>query len=305
MISFGKSDTGKVRDINEDFIYVNDEKVGSLPNLYIVSDGMGGHKAGEIASSLAVNSFLDYVKNNTFANDDEILDFLVNAIDYANKMVYEKSISDIKCNGMGATFSVCTFVNNKIYAAHVGDSRIYLINKQIHQLSIDHTYVNEMVRVGKITQRQAKHHPQKNIITRAVGINENSSRLNGLNPQIIKVLSFVILGLCVAVVGLIKTSRVSSINYSVIAKDIEMDAILAVALGGNALGGGKFNMTASIIGAYVIQFLTQTLFKFNVKSTALPAYKAVVVIVLVVISAPVVREWFTATMKKLKTKEAA
>lgn len=74
---------------------------------------------------------------------------------------------------MGATFSVCTFVNNKIYAAHVGDSRIYLINKQIHQLSIDHTYVNEMVRVGKITQRQAKHHPQKNIITRAVGINEN------------------------------------------------------------------------------------------------------------------------------------
>lgn len=143
------------------------------------------------------------------------------------------------------------------------------------------------------------------LYTQAVGINENSSRLNGLNPQIIKVLSFVILGLCVAVVGLIKTSRVSSINYSVIAKDIEMDAILAVALGGNALGGGKFNMTASIIGAYVIQFLTQTLFKFNVKSTALPAYKAVVVIVLVVISAPVVREWFSATMKKLKTKEAA
>ncbi|MBD5457492.1 MAG: ABC transporter permease [Lachnospiraceae bacterium] len=139
----------------------------------------------------------------------------------------------------------------------------------------------------------------------AVGINENSSRLNGLNPQVIKVLSFVILGLCVAVVGLIKTSRVSSINYSVIAKDIEMDAILAVALGGNALGGGKFNMTASIIGAYVIQFLTQTLYKFNVKSTALPAYKAVVVIVLVVISAPVVREWFSASMKKLQTKEVA
>ena len=84
-----------------------------------------------------------------------------------------------------------------------------------------------------------------------------------------------------------------------------MDAILAVALGGNALGGGKFNMTASIIGAYVIQFLTQTLFKFNVKSTALPAYKAVVVIVLVVISAPVVREWFSTTMKKLQKKEVA
>ena len=143
------------------------------------------------------------------------------------------------------------------------------------------------------------------LYTQAVGINENSSRLNGLNPQIIKVIAFVILGLCVAVVGLIKVSRISSINYSVIAKDIEMDAILAVALGGNALGGGKFNMTASIIGAYVIQFLTTTLFKFNVRSDALPAYKAVVVIILVVISAPVVREWFSATMKKLQTKEVA
>ena len=94
--------------------------------------------------------------------------------------------------------------------------------------------------------------------------------------------TFVILGLCVAVAGLIKVSRLSSINYSVIAKDIEMDAILAVALGGNSLSGGKFNMTASILGAYVIQFLTTTLYKFNVQSDALSAYKAVVVIVLVV-----------------------
>ena len=102
------------------------------------------------------------------------------------------------------------------------------------------------------------------LYTQAVGINESSSRLNGLNPAFIKFLTFVILGLCVAVAGLIKVSRLSSINYSVIAKDIEMDAILAVALGGNALGGGKFNMTASILGAFVIQFLTTTLYKFNI-----------------------------------------
>ena len=79
-----------------------------------------------------------------------------------------------------------------------------------------------------------------------------------------------------------------------------MDAILAVALGGNSLSGGKFNMTASILGAYVIQFLTTTLYKFNVQSDALSAYKAVVVIVLVVLSTPVVRDWFTATFKKIK-----
>ena len=143
------------------------------------------------------------------------------------------------------------------------------------------------------------------LYTQAVGINENSSRLNGLNPVFIKILSFVILGLCVAVVGLIKVSRISTINYSVIAKDIEMDAILAVALGGNALSGGKFNITASIIGAYVIQCLTTTLYKFQVRSDALPAYKAVVVIVLVIVSAPVVREKFNAFMAKRKVKEAA
>lgn len=138
------------------------------------------------------------------------------------------------------------------------------------------------------------------LYTQAVGINESSSRLNGLNPAFIKFLTFVILGLCVAVAGLIKVSRLSSINYSVIAKDIEMDAILAVALGGNALSGGKFNMTASILGAYVIQFLTTTLYKFNVQSDALSAYKAVVVIILVVLSTPVVREYLSSLGKKLK-----
>lgn len=138
------------------------------------------------------------------------------------------------------------------------------------------------------------------LYTQAVGINENSSKLNGLNPAFIKFLTFVILGLCVAVAALIKVSRISSINYSVIAKDIEMDAILAVALGGNALSGGKFNMAASILGAYVIQFLTTTLYKFNVQSDALPAYKAVVVIILVVMSTPVVRSWLSESGKKIK-----
>ncbi len=140
------------------------------------------------------------------------------------------------------------------------------------------------------------------LYTQAVGINEHSSRLNGLNPAFIKFLTFVILGLCVAVVGLIKVSRLSTINYSVVAKDIEMDAILAVALGGNALGGGKFNMWASVLGAYVIQFLTTTLYKFNVQSDALSAYKAVVVIVLVVLSAPTVREAMGKFAKKIKVK---
>ena len=143
------------------------------------------------------------------------------------------------------------------------------------------------------------------LYTQAVGINEYSAKLNGLNPVFIKIMSFVILGLCVAVVGLIKVSRFSTINYSVIAKDIEMDAILAVALGGNALSGGKFNMTASIIGAYVIQCLTTTLYKFDVQADALPAYKAIVVIALVVLSAPIVREKLAKLMPKSGNREVA
>lgn len=137
------------------------------------------------------------------------------------------------------------------------------------------------------------------LYTQSVGINSYSSRLNGLNPAFVKFLTYVILGLCVGVAALIKVSR-SAINYSTIAKDIEMDAILAVALGGNALSGGKFSMTGSIIGAYVIQFLTTTLFNFKVPSDALPAYKAVVVIILVVISAPVFRDKVSKMWKAVK-----
>lgn len=143
------------------------------------------------------------------------------------------------------------------------------------------------------------------LYTQSVGINPNSSRLNGINPAFVKFITYVILGLCVAVAGFIKVSRFSTINYSVVAKDIEMDAILAVALGGNALSGGKFNMAASILGAYVIQFLTTTLYAFNVDSSALPAYKAVVVIILVVLSAPTFQEKLTKLKRKPKLAAAA
>lgn len=137
------------------------------------------------------------------------------------------------------------------------------------------------------------------LFVQSVGINERSARANGLNPEAIKILSFVLLGACVAVAALIKTSRLMTINYSVIAKDIEMDAILAVALGGNALSGGKFNIAASILGAYVIQALTTTLYKFQVPSAALSAYKAIVVILLVVFSSQTVRSWIGKQFAKL------
>ncbi|MDR3072805.1 MAG: ABC transporter permease [Clostridiales Family XIII bacterium] len=129
------------------------------------------------------------------------------------------------------------------------------------------------------------------LYTQTVGINEKSAKLIGLNPKMIKFITFVIMGVCVGIAAFLKVSRVGSIQYNYIAKDIEMDAILAVALGGNALSGGKFSLAGSIIGAYTIQALTTTLLANSVPSDALPAYKAVVIIILVAIQAPVVKEF--------------
>ncbi|MDR2900313.1 MAG: ABC transporter permease [Treponema sp.] len=130
------------------------------------------------------------------------------------------------------------------------------------------------------------------LYTQAVGINQKSARLNGINPVFMKFLAYVVMGLCVAIAGFIKVSRNATINHTTIAADIEMDAILAVAIGGNALGGGKFSMLGSVIGAYTIQALMTTLYAAGVGSDSLKAFKAIVVIVIVVISSPVVKELF-------------
>jgi simple sugar transport system permease protein len=130
------------------------------------------------------------------------------------------------------------------------------------------------------------------LYAQAVGISEKAARLVGLGPGRIKFVQFVLMGLCVGVVAFIKVSRVGSIQYNYIAKDIEMDAILAVALGGNALSGGRFSMAGSIIGAYTIQAVTTTLLANSVPSDALPAYKAAVIILLVVIQSPAAKEFW-------------
>ncbi len=130
------------------------------------------------------------------------------------------------------------------------------------------------------------------LYTQAVGINDKSSRLNGLNPSMIKFLSFIILGLCVGIAGFIQSSRVQTVNPYTIVPSIEMDVILAVALGGNSLGGGKFNMTGSIIGAYTIQTLTSMLTTLNVNTNAVPVFKAVIIIILVAIQTPIVKSIF-------------
>ena len=127
------------------------------------------------------------------------------------------------------------------------------------------------------------------LYAQSVGINEQGARLNGINAVWIKLLTFMIFGVCAAVAGTISVARQSLINHEKILLGIEMDAILAVAIGGNALSGGKFKMVGSVIGAYVIEGLTVTLYAMQVSSTAVSAYKAVVIIALVIIGSPVVK----------------
>ncbi len=144
------------------------------------------------------------------------------------------------------------------------------------------------------------HFTSLELFTQSVGINGSAARLNGINSTFIKLLSFIILGICVAVSGSIGVSRLGLINHETLLIDIEMDTILAVAIGGNNLGGGRFKISGSIIGAYVIQMLTITLYAMKVSSTDVKAYKAIVIILLVVIGSPVIKSRFEKLMSRFK-----
>lgn len=173
MYAIGKVDIGKKRSRNEDSIYISNHTIGSLPNLLIVADGMGGHKAGSVASEQAIEAFCDYIREHEIRenhNETELTLLLKFAVRHANDIVFEKSAENEAYAGMGTTFTVATILNNRIYVAHVGDTRLYLIsNEKITQATIDHSLVQEMVEQGVIQKGDMQIHPQRHIITRAVG----------------------------------------------------------------------------------------------------------------------------------------
>ena len=138
------------------------------------------------------------------------------------------------------------------------------------------------------------------IYTQSVGINEGAARLNGINPTAIKLISFILLGVCVSVAALIGVCRLGQLNHKTLLVDIEMDAILAVAIGGNNLGGGRFKLIGSILGAYIIQMLTTTLYAMNVAPVNVKAYKAIVIIIIVVAGSSVVKSALTNLWKRLR-----
>ena len=173
IIAYAKSDIGKAREMNQDAYYISEPS--SPIKLYLLADGMGGYKGGEIASNLAIKCAKSYIENNfkDVAKDrDSLIQLVASSMEYANMVVYAKSKDDKELEGMGTTLEVCLIYNNKAYIGHVGDSRIYRIRKDfIRKLTQDHSYVQKLVKDGTITKEEAENHPKKNMLMKALGCN--------------------------------------------------------------------------------------------------------------------------------------
>ena len=175
----GMTDKGRRRKNNEDAFFVSEGAFFGLPNLFIVADGMGGHKAGEVASAEAIKFFKQYCETHPFTQT-EILDYLIAGCAYANNAVYEMAEKNYDYFGMGTTFTVCVAENGRLYIAHIGDSRAYAVyGHKIKQLTTDHTYVCEMQKIGQITDEEARTHPNRNMLTKVLGV-EKDAQFDGL-----------------------------------------------------------------------------------------------------------------------------
>ncbi len=169
MRAHGMTDIGQNRVMNQDYIFCSKTPIGTLPNLYIVADGMGGHKAGDLASSYAVEVFLNAVK---VLKTGSPITVIGDAIQEVNREVYAKSKSSPDYEGMGTTFVVAVISGKVLYVANVGDSRLYVIGDTIRQITRDHSLVEEMISLGEIDKKDARNHEKKNIITRAIGVSD-------------------------------------------------------------------------------------------------------------------------------------
>lgn len=166
MKSFYITDVGKKRQINQDYVFASLQPVGNLPNLFIVADGMGGHSAGDFASRFCVEVFTEQLNE---IEDTTPVGMMEKALNITNNMLIDKAVSDEELKGMGTTFVVASIIEQTMYVANVGDSRLYIIDDKIRQVTEDHSLVEEMVRTGELEKKDARFHPNKNIITRALG----------------------------------------------------------------------------------------------------------------------------------------
>ena len=163
---YSATDVGQKRKMNQDYVFASADPVGNLPNLFVVADGMGGHNAGDYASSHAVGIVVEEIREDADFNPVKVIR---HAIESANTEIITQAQKDEKLRGMGTTMVAATIVGHYAYVANVGDSRLYVAGEQIQQITKDHSLVQEMVRMGELNAEEARNHPDKNIITRALG----------------------------------------------------------------------------------------------------------------------------------------
>lgn len=167
MKTFSVTDVGQRRKMNQDYVFASEFPVGNLPNLFIVADGMGGHNAGDFASRFVANTIKGLIENS---DETDVIRLLESAIQKSNVLLREEASKKDGLWGMGTTVVLTTIIDGVAYVANVGDSRLYIIDDaDIMQITQDHSLVEEMVRLGQLTKEEARMHPDKNIITRAIG----------------------------------------------------------------------------------------------------------------------------------------
>jgi serine/threonine protein phosphatase PrpC len=167
--AFSITDIGERRRVNQDYVFCSEATIGKLPNLFIVADGMGGHNAGDYASRYCVEFFKQKVEESDL---DSPIASIEAAIKATNEALWNKAQEQIELEGMGTTLVVATISDKEMYVANVGDSRLYVIGDKIRQVTEDHSLVEAMVKTGELDRNEARIHPNKNIITRAIGANK-------------------------------------------------------------------------------------------------------------------------------------
>ena len=173
------TNVGNKRSMNQDYYFSSDEPVGMLPNLYIVADGMGGHNAGDFASRFSVERFVSLIRES---KERTPISAIEAALKTTNEELIAKAKSQREYDGMGTTFVMATLLSDGyLLIANIGDSRLYIVNDAIHQITQDHSLVAEMVRNGELKKEEARFHPQKNVVLRAL------STRSVVNPDFYKI----------------------------------------------------------------------------------------------------------------------
>lgn len=240
-----RCDIGIARTVNQDRVFCSLEPIGLLPNLFIVADGMGGHKAGDLAASEALGYFLQYIREHSSEAED-MIDFMKKALEVTNRYVYYLSKESPDYEGMGTTFVAATILGDTLYCINVGDSRLYEIDKpgerplSICRVTEDHSIVEMLIQQGVITEAEAKIHPQRNMITRAIGIDE-SVQIDDFQVSLTNV--FRILMCSDGLSNML--SDLEMLSISVGEKDIEAAADRLVNIANES--GGKDNISVILI----------------------------------------------------------